>query len=109
MSIISIPWGCAFDLKLPYSERLTALWGTSPSRRSSLNPSSLLLLELAPRAATASLLARPLDQRVQSRGWQHRGPSAERQRHDRRDEGRPRFRTGSRPCSVLHLAARPQR
>src|ERR1700688_1448443 len=27
MSIISIPWGCAFDLKLPYSERSTALWG----------------------------------------------------------------------------------
>src|ERR1700726_2919757 len=47
MSIISILWGCAFDLKLPYSERSTALWGTSPSRRSSLNPSLPLSLELA--------------------------------------------------------------
>ena len=39
--------GCAFDLKLPYSGRLTGQWETSPSRRSSLNPSSPLSLELA--------------------------------------------------------------
>src|SRR5271167_4478472 len=32
------------------------------------------------RASPASLLARPLDQRVPSRGWQHRAPSAELQR-----------------------------
>jgi hypothetical protein len=40
------------------------------------------------RALPASFLARPFDQRVRSREWQYRMPSAELQRHDRGDGGR---------------------